>query len=357
MKTLKSLLSRPGVAVAAIAGYAVLLAVAIAMNYLFFAALPLVLAALALALVRRDLLMWAITAMVPLSMSLEDLGIGGLGLYLPTEPLLFGLLLLFLLDRIGRIPMQNEVMSHPITRIIAAMFIWLLLTTITSFDPLVSLKFTIARAWFVVGFFFILIPLFSSRADQQRFVALYLSTLTLVISYTLVRHAGYGFDKDAGHWVMSPFFKDHTSYGAVLAMMFFPAVALAMQRKDALVRLATATAVLVLSVGLIFSFTRAAWLSIAAAGGLGVLIYFGVRLRTLALAGCVLGIFIWGAKDQLLISMERNTQDSSDNLTEHVESMSNVSSDASNLERINRWNCALALFYERPLTGWGPGTY
>jgi putative inorganic carbon (hco3(-)) transporter len=357
LNPLKSLLSRPGVAVAAIAGYAVLLAVAIAMNYLFFAALPLVLAALALALVRRDLLMWAITAMVPLSMSLEDLGIGGLGLYLPTEPLLFGLLLLFLLDRIGRIPMQNQVMSHPIARIIAAMFIWLLLTTVTSFDPLVSLKFTIARAWFVVGFFFILIPLFSSRKGQQRFVALYLSTLTLVIGYTLVRHAGYGFDKDAGHWVMSPFFKDHTSYGAVLAMMFFPAVALAMQRKDALVRLATATAVLVLSVGLIFSFTRAAWLSIAAAGGLGVLIYFGVRLRTLALVGCVLGIFIWGAKDQLLISMERNTQDSSDNLTEHVESMSNVSSDASNLERINRWNCALALFYERPLTGWGPGTY
>jgi O-antigen ligase len=44
-------------------------------------------------------------------------------------------------------------------------------------------------------------------------------------------------------------------------------------------------------------------------------------------------------------------------LAEHVESISNVSSDASNLERLNRWSCALALFKERPITGWGPGTY
>ncbi|MFM7770449.1 MAG: O-antigen ligase family protein, partial [Bacteroidota bacterium] len=29
----------------------------------------------------------------------------------------------------------------------------------------------------------------------------------------------------------------------------------------------------------------------------------------------------------------------------------------SNLERLNRWNCAINLFQERPITGWGPGTY
>ena len=44
--------------------------------------------------------------------------------------------------------------------------------------------------------------------------------------YTLVRHAGFGFEKDAGHWVMKPFYKDHTSYGAVLAMAIPPMLAL-----------------------------------------------------------------------------------------------------------------------------------
>jgi O-antigen ligase len=37
--------------------------------------------------------------------------------------------------------------------------------------------------------------------------------------------------------------------------------------------------------------------------------------------------------------------------------MTNVRSDASNLERINRWKCALRMFEEKPFTGWGPGTY
>jgi len=35
----------------------------------------------------------------------------------------------------------------------------------------------------------------------------------------------------------------------------------------------------------------------------------------------------------------------------------NVSTDASNLERINRWSSAIRMFNERPIFGWGPGTY
>ncbi|MGB0271742.1 MAG: hypothetical protein ACPGAJ_07495, partial [Schleiferiaceae bacterium] len=50
---------------------------------------------------------------------------------------------------------------------------------------------------------------------------------------------------------------------------------------------------------------------------------------------------------------ERNTQDSSDDLNEHVASVTNVSTDASNLERINRWNCAIRMYTERPFLGHG----
>jgi O-antigen ligase len=41
----------------------------------------------------------------------------------------------------------------------------------------------------------------------------------------------------------------------------------------------------------------------------------------------------------------------------HVQSVSNVSTDASNLERLNRWNSALRMFAEKPVLGFGPGTY
>jgi O-antigen ligase len=113
----------------------------------------------------------------------------------------------------------------------------------------------------------------------------------------------------------------------------------------------------ILTLGLILSFTRAAWVSVAAAAVVGALMMLGVRLRTLVVTGGLAAVFLVLSWDQLLISLERNDQDSSDDLTEHVESISNVSSDASNLERINRWSCALSLWKDRPLTGWGPGTY
>ena len=41
----------------------------------------------------------------------------------------------------------------------------------------------------------------------------------------------------------------------------------------------------------------------------------------------------------------------------HLKSVSNISTDASNKERINRWKCALRMFADKPVFGFGPGTY
>ena len=345
-------------AVAVASGYALLLGAAIAAQAYPLAVLPLAVGVVALALARRDLLLLGLVATVPLSLNLEQLEIGGVGLYLPTEPLLFGLLLLFLLDRLRGVQLDAGLEAHPITRSIQVMFVWLVITTLTSSDPLVSLKFVVARGWFVVGFFFLLVPLLSGDKKQERFILLYLIPLLAVILYTVVRHAGYGFEKQAGHWVMDPFFKDHTSYGAVLAMLLPPAIAMAWRtQQSTLSRVLWTLAVAWISLGTVLSFTRAAWVSLAAAGALWGLMMLGVRFRTLLVAG-ILGlvglVFTW---DALVIQLERNKQDSSDDLAQHVESISNVSSDDSNLERLNRWSCALAMFEERPVFGWGPGTY
>ena len=55
--------------------------------------------------------------------------------------------------------------------------------------------------------------------------------------------------------------------------------------------------------------------------------------------------------------MGKNKVESSTDIAEHARSISNISSDASNLERFNRWNSAIALYNARPIVGWGPGTY
>ncbi len=323
----------------------------------YVALLPAALAVLGLAIFRLDAYLAVLVAAVPLSLNLED--IGGVGLYLPTEPMLAGALALLVARRLmGQTP-PRPFLAHPTTRWVAASLIWIAFTAVLSWDPLVSLKFFVARLWFVAGFFLLAGQIFLAQPQSRhRAILLYAFPLAIVIGYTLVRHAGYGFDKDAGHWVMSPFFKDHTSYGAVLAMFIPPVFALVLSKRFELVwRVAIGGVLGILLVGMVLSYTRAAWVSLAAVTALFALMRLGFRLKTLLFIG--IGALLAGTLvlDSLLIQLERNDQDSSDNLAEHVESISNVSSDASNLERLNRWSCALALFKERPLTGWGPGTY
>jgi O-antigen ligase len=58
-----------------------------------------------------------------------------------------------------------------------------------------------------------------------------------------------------------------------------------------------------------------------------------------------------------MIRLNENRQGSSLEIEKQLQSIANIRTDASNLERINRWRSALRMSSERPLLGWGPGTY
>ena len=58
------------------------------------------------------------------------------------------------------------------------------------------------------------------------------------------------------------------------------------------------------------------------------------------------------------MELKRNKfEHTTEEFSERIQSAANVSTDASNLERINRWECAIEMFKERPVFGFGPGTY
>lgn len=340
-----------GMAVLAILGWAV--------DWPFVLALPLAGLLAWWAFARLDLFLMVVLAWVPLSVNLGEFGLVSLGWYVPTEPMLFGLLVLFVVRMLSGQTPHAALLQHPATWIILAGFMWMGLTILPSSHVVVSLKAWIARAWFIAAFYFLLAEWFrSSPQARHQFLALILIPLSVVVGYTLIRHSGYGFSKAAGHWVMKPFFKDHTSYGAVLAMMIPPVVAMVWrQSQSTLARVMWSLGLAWLVLGTILSFTRAAWVSLAAVAGLWVLMKLGVKLKSAVAGGLVALGLLSLSFDALVIQLERNKQDSSDDLAQHVESISNVSSDDSNLERLNRWSCAWAMFQARPIWGFGPGTY
>jgi putative inorganic carbon (HCO3(-)) transporter len=305
-----------------------------------------------------EFLIFFIVFFTPFSINIEELEVGGVSMYLPTEPLLFGILLLFIFKLLSGKSIDKKIFLHPISYVIYAYIAWMALTCITSELPIVSLKFLLTRLWFIASFYFIAIHIFGNYKNIQKYFLFYFFPLLVVIIYAVVRHSQYGFDKDSSHWVMEPLFKDHTSYGAVLAMYFPIVVGLLLQKQmNLLLRVMLGIGFLILTIGLILSYTRAAWISIIGVACILVVMLLRIRLQTLIISVVVIGSLLTLGWDDIAVSLQQNKQESSDKLDEHVSSISNVSSDASNLERLNRWNCAYEMFKERPIVGWGPGTY
>lgn len=331
---------------------------AIALEFYFLGLIPIAMLGVWLALNHYDKLVYFVVLATPLSINIEELEIGGVGIYLPTEPILIGLMLLFFLETIRRNPIDVRILRHPISVIIYLQIFWLAVTAYVSEMPIVSYKFLTARLWFVVVMYFITAQIFRQYKPIKTFIWLYLLSLTVVVGITLTIHAQNGFSQEAAHWAMNPFYKDHTSYGALLAMYFPITLGLLVAGKySQKSKILLGFILLVLTVGLIFSYTRAAWISLIGAGIVFLILYLRINFRFVLLG---LGIFLIGFlayKDVALQSLEKNRQDSSDNLGEHVESVSNISTDASNLERLNRWNCAMKMFADKPFFGFGPGTY
>ncbi len=325
-------------------------------TYLFFA-LPVVLGVLLLYIFSLDKVLLLTAFTVPLSINLKALE-AGLAISLPAEPLLIGIMVLFFAKMLYDGKYDKRISHHPIAIVIYCMFAWMLVTTITSEMPVVSLKFILSRLWFVVPAFFLCAILFKKPKNIHWFIWLYIAALCIVCVYTIIHHAQFGFDGDSAHWVMTPFYNDHTAYGAALAIylilaltyVFLPGIKTSR-------RLIIIGVVALLSVALVFSNCRAAWLSVIAALAVLICVLLKIKFRWIATVMVVLvGLFL-AFQNQIIDALEKNNQDASGDLVENIQSITNISTDASNLERINRWQSAFRLFNERPVFGWGPGTY
>jgi O-antigen ligase len=210
-----------------------------------------------------------------------------------------------------------------------------------------------------VAFFFLTAKIFSEGKKMEQYVWLYLAGFLVVIFYAIFRHWGYGLlNKQAAHYVVVPFYNDHTSYGAALAMylpftVFFALSGQYAQKVKTIALIITG----ILFVAFVLSYSRAAWLSMMVALVVLAIIKLKIRFQPIFITAVVFLALVFSFQTQIVMYLERNSDESSSNLTEHFSSMTNISTDASNLERLNRWSCALRMFEERPVFGYGPGTY
>src|SRR5688572_28669828 len=75
----------------------------------------------------------------PLAISLKEMGLSqGPDLSIPTEPVMAGIMLVYILNHLSKGLYEKKLLRHPITIIIMIQLTWMLITVLTSSLPVVS---------------------------------------------------------------------------------------------------------------------------------------------------------------------------------------------------------------------------
>jgi len=309
-------------------------------------------------------LVFMLTAALPLSVNWE-LGDSGSFLRIPSELLIVVVAMAFLLRHFFIAPVDRRLQRHPVTLLLLLLLLVQFGSAATSTMPEVSLKAMVIKTLYIVVFYFACAELFlAHKKSTAQLYLLYLLPLFGVIVYTILRHADFGFSKSFAFTAPEPFFADHTIYSICLVFILPVCIAFIIQAKSwfhsrflALFFLAGAT---LIAVAILLSSSRAAWLSLAMMLLAALILQF--RIRTWHLAGVLIAIVIYGVyhMDDVNLALRSNRHDSGSvvaDLETQARSITNITNDNSNAERINRWKAALRMTADKPWTGFGPGTY
>ena len=280
-------------------------------------------------------------------------------IFLPTEIMLAVILLLMVFKVFIYREISRKIFLHPVSIISFCMLAWYLITSLSGTLPAVSFKSFITRLWFFAGFYLLATEIFGKPERIRNYFSAYIAGMVPVVIYYLIRMWQAGiFNQKAAHTAIRPFFNDHTSLGAALAFCI-PVIIYLLTRRGTSKIIRTILSILLLffSAAFVLSYSRAAWISLAAAGLVASFLLLRISWRIVLPAAVIVFIGISLSWSALLFRLNENKQESSSNIKRHLQSIANIRSDASNMERINRWKSALRMFREKPLMGWGPATY
>lgn len=281
---------------------------------------------------------------------------------IPSEPLLM-LLTIILIYRFTSSSTLKTFISHPLSILIFLYCLLLLISCYFSVKPLVSLRIAAQVLLYIVPSYFGI--LYISKEDPFLPLKLLLTSLfsfSVVSLISNIKHFSYGFSRASSMGISSPFYYDHTIYATMSAFMITLAFGLASWhlRKKHLTFYLYALTFITCFISMLSSYSRASMISICIAFVLYFIIRFKIRWYTITLGIVIMGSVLLFFSDSIFMKVKRNQADSKKVKTtveEQFKSITNVSSDLSNLERLNRWNSAIRMIKEKPLSGFGYGMY
>ncbi|KAF0240500.1 MAG: O-antigen polymerase [Chitinophagaceae bacterium] len=302
-------------------------------------------------------LFWIVLVLLPLSTELNITP--SLGLDFPDEVFLLLLTAVGIVKLIHQPTLFYPVLKSPLLLLIVLQLCWIVFTCFFSTEPLLSIKFLLAKIWYIVPFV-LLAPIIVNNKSKLKLVAICLCIpMLLVVAQTLIRHSFYGFEFALIKKTLFPFFRNHVNYSSMLVCLIpigwgiWYFTVNGSRKKWIMIGLFIAL------LALIFAYSRGAWV----AGIVGLITAWGIQkkwmLQISILAIALVSIFsiaIISNNRYLQFAPEHNQTIFHSNFKEHLRATITLK-DISNAERFHRWVAGANMIAEKPIIGFGPNSF
>ncbi|MDB5197163.1 MAG: O-antigen ligase family protein, partial [Flaviaesturariibacter sp.] len=336
----------------------VALAAALVLNQLALLLIPFAAVALLLACHRPHLIFYALVASIP--WSIEYNVTPSLGTDLPDEPLMLLTcfsVAAFLLANAKRKPLAE--LFSPLGAILLLQVVWYILVAICSTDVAVSIKFLLAKSWYIGAFVVAPFILFREKRHLKNSALLLFISMMLFTVVALLRHVQYGLTFEKINASLQPFFRNHVNYSALLVCMMPLLLLFYKSNQNKTVKMLLGILFPVVLLAVFLSYARGAWLALIVA----VAAYWLLRRRWLfrtyviTFALVFVGLF-WLIRDNhyLKYAHDYRTTIFHTNFKDHLIATYQLK-DVSTAERFYRWIAGVRMVKDNWMTGYGPNTF
>jgi O-antigen ligase len=278
---------------------------------------------------------------------------------MPDEPLMLllsGSLVAVLLMRPSFFP--NQILKSSLVLLLIVQFGWMLITVIYSSEMLLSIKYMIAKTWFFIAFVLGGLMFLKTKEDYKLASKALIIAMLIPVIGSLIRHAIKGFSFNNINETLSPFFRNHVNYSALLVCLL-PILFMWHHFSSGRTRKWTIVLILLFLIALFFAYSRGAWLCLLT----GALTWYAIKkkflLSFIIISGILIAITLYlliQNDNYLKFTPDFNTTRQHTNITEHIEATYELK-DMSTMERFYRWIAGIRMVNREKLKGYGPNSF
>ncbi len=309
-------------------------------------------------IVETKQLFWILLVLIPLSTELNVTP--SLSLDFPIEIILVVITAIAIVKIFHQPSIFNDAFRSPLLVLVVMHLLWILISSFFSTTPLLSIKYFLAKIWYIIPFCMVAPNVLKNYTDWKKLALCLCIPMSVLIVQILIRQGFYSFEFGAIKKAMLPFFRNHVNYSSLLVCLIPIGWAIwKFTPNNTFHKKLSKTLLIITLIALVLSYSRGAWLAMII--GLSSIYIFRKNWmgKTIIVTFLIIGILITALsyqKNYIAFAPNHDQTIFHENFGEHLSATINRK-DISNAERFHRWVAGARMIAEKPIIGFGPNSF